>query len=166
MIGFKCNGTKSIALDNLSHIYVQKYIKKENNNYITTITNLNYFVDENCKYNNFLADLIVKLESIEQISCEKISEIINLFLGIKIQITRVHDLFNQKIDEYLSLSIKEIQKRIVDIEIEFNGFVHYDEEFLWIKHQPYVRLTLLDAENKLIIEDSVVPREFFTKKFY
>lgn len=165
MIGFKCNGTKSIALDNLSHIYVQKYIKKENNNYITAITNLDYFVDENCKYSNFLADLIVKLESIEQISCEKISEIIDLFLGIKIPRTRVHDLFNQKIDEYLSLSIKEIQERIVDIEIEFSGFVHYDEEFLWIKHQPYVRLTLLDAENKLIIEDSVVPREFFTKNF-
>ena len=41
----------------------------------------------------------------------------------------------------------------------------YDEEFLWIKHQPYVRLTLLDAENKLIIEDTVVPRELFSKDY-
>lgn len=36
---------------------------------------------------------------------------------------------------------------------------------MWIKHQPYVRLTLLDAKNKLIIQDSVIPREFFTKNF-
>lgn len=28
-----------------------------------------------------------------------------------------------------------------------------------------VRLTLLDAENKLIIEDTVIPREFFPKDF-
>ena len=163
--GFKCNGTKSIELDNLSHVYVQKYIKKVNNENITDKTNLEDFVDENCKYSNFLADLIVQLESIEQISCEKISEIIELILGIKIPRQRVHDLFDKRIDEYLSMSIQELQEKILEGEIEFSGFVHYDEEFLWIKHQPYVRLTLLDAENRLIIEDSVIPREFFTKNF-
>ena len=163
--GFKCNGTKSIELDNLSHIYVQKYIKKVNDENITDKTNLEDFVDENCKYSNFLADLIVQLESIEQISCEKISEIIELILGIKIPRQRVHDLFDKRIDEYLSMSIQELQEKIFEGKIEFSGFVHYDEEFLWIKHQPYVRLTLLDAENRLIIEDSVIPREFFTKNF-
>ena len=90
--GFKCNGTKSIELDNLSHIYVQKYVKKVNGKNITYKTNLEDFVDENCKYSNFLADLIVQLESIEQISCEKISEIIELILGVKISRQRVHDL--------------------------------------------------------------------------
>ena len=163
--GFKCNGTKSIELDNLSHIYVQKYVKKVNGKNITYKTNLEDFVDENCKYSNFLADLVVQLESIEQISCEKISEIIELILGIKISRQRVHDLFDKRIDEYLSISIQELQEKILEGKIEFSGFIHYDEEFLWIKHQPYVRLTLLDAENRLIIEDSVIPREFFTKNF-
>ena len=163
--GFVCNGTKKICLDNLKHIYVQKYINMSDNKVISAITNLDSFVDENCKYSNFLADLIVQLESIEQISYEKISEILLLFLGVKIPRQRVHDLFDKKIDEYLSISILELQEKIRDGEINFSGFVHYDEEFLWIKHQPYVRLTLLDAKNKLIIEDSVIPREFFTKEF-
>ena len=163
--GFKCNGTKSIDLDNLSHVSVQKYIKKVNDDNITDKTNLENLVDENCKYSNFLADLIVQLESIEQISCEKIGEIIKLIFGIKIPRQRVHDLFDKRIDEYLSMNIQELQEKIFEGEIEFSGFVHYDEEFLWIKHQPYVRLTLLDAENRLIIEDLVIPREFFTKNF-
>ena len=163
--GFSCNGTYSIDLDNLSHVCVQKYVKEFDGNDVTATTDLEDFIDENCKYSNFLADLIVQLQSIEQISYEKISEIIELIFGIKIQRQRVYDLFNKKIDEYLSISIQELQEMIIEGEIEFSGFVHYDEEFLWIKHQPYVRLTLLDAENKLIIEDSVIPREFFTKKF-
>ena len=163
--GFICNGTTKICLDNLNHVYVQKYIKKVDDYYIAATTNLDNFVDENCKFSNFLADLIVKLLSIEQISYQKVSKINELFLGIKIPRQRVYDLFNKSIDEYLNMSIQEIQEKIITGEIEFSGLVHYDEEFLWIKYQPYVRLTLLDAENKLIIEDTVIPRELFTKEY-
>ena len=163
--GFVCNGTNRICLDNLNHVYVQKYIKEVNGYDVTATTNLDSFVDENCKFSNFLADLIVKLLSIEQISHQKISEILELFLDVKIPRQRVYDLFNKSIDGYLSMSIRELQEKIIGGEIEFSGLVHYDEEFLWIKHQPYVRLTLLDAKNKLIIEDTVIPREIFTKDY-
>ena len=74
-------------------------------------------------------------------------------------------MFNKKIDEYTSMSIQELQEEILNGNIEFSGIVHYDEEYLWIKHQPYVRLTLLDAKNKLIIEDRVIPRYNFTKEY-
>ena len=77
--GFKCNGTVELCLDNLKHIYCQKYIKKVDDYYITETTNLDSFINKNCKYSNFLADLIVKIMSIEQISYEKISEIIKVF---------------------------------------------------------------------------------------
>ena len=63
------------------------------------------------------------------------------------------------------MSIQELRKKIVGGEIEFSGLVHYDDEFLWIKHHPYVRLTLLDAENKLIIEDTIISRELFSKNY-
>ena len=163
--GFVCNGTIPICLDNLNHVYIQKYVKDVDDIIITATTNLDSFVDENCKFSNFLADLIVKLLSIEQISYQKVSEIIELFLGVKIPRQRAYDLFNKAIDGYLSMSIQELQEKIIDGEIEFSGLVHYDEEFLWIKHQPFVRLTLLDAENKLIIEDTVVPRELFSREY-
>ena len=162
---FVCNGTKSIGLDNLSHIHVQKYKKEWDEYTITEITSLDHWVDENCKYSNYLADLIVQIASIEQISNQKISEIINLFLGINIERQRIYDLFNKKIDEYTSISILELQEKILNGNIEFSGIIHYDEEYLWIKHQPYVRLTLLDAKNKLIIEDTVIPRHNFTKNY-
>ena len=162
---FVLNGTNKICLDNLNHVYVQKYVKEVESYDVTSTTDLDSFVDENCKFSNFLADLIVKLLSIEQISYQKVGEILELFLGVKIPRQRVYDLFNKEIDGYLCMSIQELQEKIIDGEIEFSGLVHYDEEFIWIKHQPYVRLTLLDAENKLIIEDTVVSRELFTKDY-
>ena len=100
-------------MDNLNHVHVQKYIKEVDDFDITATTNLDSFVDENCKFSNFLADLIVKLLSIEQISYQKVSEIIELFLGIKVPRQRVYDLFNKSIDEYLSVGIQEIQEKII-----------------------------------------------------
>ena len=82
--GFVCNGTNGICLDNLNHIYVQKYVKEVEGYDVTATTNLDSFVDENYKFSNFLADLIVKLLSIYQISYQKVCEILELFLGIKI----------------------------------------------------------------------------------
>ena len=63
---FKYNGTVELCIDNLKHIHGQKYIKKVDDYYITETTNLDSFINENCKYSNFLADLIVKIMSIEQ----------------------------------------------------------------------------------------------------
>ena len=163
--GFTRDGTKKVFLNNLSHIYVQKYVKKVDGKCIYDITNLKCLVDENCKYSNYLGDLIVQLENIDQISYEKIGEILEIFLGVKIPRQRVYELFDKRIDEYLSINITELQEKIAEENIEFGGVVHYDEEFLWIKHQPHVRLTALDGKNKLIIADSVIPREFFSKEF-
>ena len=89
---FVCNGTKSIELDNLSHVYVQKYKKEWEEHTITETTDLDHVVDENCKFSNFLAELIVQIESIERISYQKISEILNLFFSIDIPRQRVHDV--------------------------------------------------------------------------
>ena len=68
--------------------------------------------------------------SIEQISYEKISEIIEVFLNVKIDIKRIYDLFNRKIDEYIHMNIEELQEEILNGNIEFSGVIHYDEEFL------------------------------------
>ena len=64
------------------------------------------------------------------------------------------------------MNITELQEKIDGDKIEFSGIIHYDEEFLWIDHQPYVRLTLLDGENKLIVADSVNSTRIFLKRFH
>ena len=127
--GFTRNGTKQIFLDNLSHIYVQKYVKKDDNECIYDITDLEYLVDENCKYSNYLGDLIVQLESIDQISYEKIGEIIDIFLGVKLPRQRLYELFNKRINEYLSMNIAGLQEKIIKENIKFSGMFIMTKNF-------------------------------------
>ena len=49
---------------------------------------------------------------------------LELFLGVKIPRQRVYDIFNKSIDGYLSMTIRELQEKIIDGEIEFSGLVH------------------------------------------
>lgn len=84
---------------------------------------------------------------------------------LKFQRQEVYNLFDKRVDEYLSINVTKFQEKINCGKIEFNCVIHYDGEFLWIDYRPHVRLTLLDGENKLIVADSVIPREFFSKDF-
>ena len=57
---FSHNCLQKIELDNLNHIYVQKYILKSPNGNITKTTELIEIRDENSKYSHFLCNLILK----------------------------------------------------------------------------------------------------------
>ena len=39
------------------------------------------------------------------------------------------------------------------------------KSFLWIKHQPHARLTIIDPKFKIIIADVIIPREYFTSEY-
>lgn len=66
----------------------------------------------------------------------------------------------QKMSKNLSIkNMDEIQQDIRNGNIPFSGIIGYDEEFIWIKHQPYARLTIIDPIFRIIIADVVIPRE-------
>ena len=39
------------------------------------------------------------------------------------------------------------------------------KSFLWIKHQPHARLTIIDPKFKIIIADEIIRREYFTPEY-
>lgn len=51
-----------------------------------------------------------------------------------------------------------------DINIKPNGFYNYDEEFLKISKEIYVRMPIIDAHTRLIINDQIIRKEEFTKE--
>ena len=44
------------------------------------------------------------------------------------------------------------------------GFYNYDEEFIKISKEIYVRMTIIDAHTRLIINDQIIRKEEFTKE--
>ena len=35
------------------------------------------------------------------------------------------------------------------------------KNFIWINHQPHVRLTIINALNRVVIADNIIPRDSF-----
>ena len=101
------------------------------------------------------------MSSIEHISYEKVSDILKLFFNINIDRRRVYDLYADNVKEFIYKNLDEIQNDLRNGNIPFSGIISYDEEFIWIKHQPYVRLTVIEAKFRIIISDVIIPREYF-----
>ena len=52
-------------------------------------------------------------------------------------------IFMQRMSKNLSIkNLDEIENDLRNGNMPFSGIISYDEEFIWIKHQPYVRLTV------------------------
>ena len=53
---------------------------------------------------------------------------------------------------------------IINKKIKLGQVANYDEEFFYYKHQPVVRMTLIDYKSKLILKDVIVPRKIFNRE--
>ena len=161
---FNRNGTRAYDLDNLGNIRVQKYLNKYDKS-STDFTNLKSYVKQNEKYSKYIKDLIINILAITDIPFEKLSEIIKLFTGVDISKERICEIYYENIRWKIYEDTNQIQNDIKKGIIELSGVIHYDEQYLWVKHQPYVRLTIIDAGSRVILQDIVIPREEFNKYF-
>ena len=162
---FSPNGSSNCNIDNLKHVNVKQYIKKTDDACETVTTDISLYREKNHKYSKFLANIIVLLSSIEHIAYEKVSDILKLFFNINIDRRRVYDLYADNVKEFIYKNLDEIQNDLRNGNIPFSGIISYDEEFIWIKHQPYVRLTIIDTKFRIIIADVIIPREYFNAEY-
>ena len=163
--GFSPNGSSECNIDNLEHVRVKQYIKKTDDVCETVTADISAYREKNHKYSKFLGNIIVLLYSIEHISYEKASDILKLFFNIDIDRRRVYDLYAEHVKEFIYKNLDEIRKEIKNGNMPFSGIISYDEEFIWIKHQPYARLTIIDTKFRIIIADIVIPRQYFTAEY-
>ena len=68
------------------------------------------------------------------------------------------------IDQYLDKEEKRVNKLIKELNIKPSCFYNYDEEFIKINKEIYVRMTIIDSHTRLIINDQIIRREEFTKE--
>ena len=163
--GFSHNGFQKIELDNLDHIYVQKYILKSPDGDIRETTELIEIRDENDKYSHFLRNLILEHYYINHMSFENISEFLKLNYDLDIDAKRVCDLYYKTVDSFITKKVEDVEEDIKNGKIELGQVGNYDEEFTWYNHQPVVRLTLLDYKTKLILNDIIIPRKEFNREY-
>ena len=98
--GYVHDGYQKCSIDNLNHVFVRKYKSHTENGRKTETTDLIDMRDENCKYSRFLCDLIMEHYYIQHFSFNKISELLQLNYGLKIDYRRVCDIYNKAIESY------------------------------------------------------------------
>ena len=121
--------------------------------------------NEHGKYSRFYHDLIMEYNYIQYLSFKKVSEFIKLNYSLEINYRRVCDLYNKTIDSFKLIKYEEVKNDIRNGKIKLGRIGNYDEEFLYIKHQPYVRLTLIDNKTKIILKDTLIPRKIFNRNY-
>ena len=160
------NGNILEKIDNLPNIFRKKHIMKTPGKPDKSFTtSLNHYRKENGKYSYFLINLCMDLASIEYISYEKMTEIIKLFTGIELTRQNLFYIIDSNFNHYACECMREIVEQFKKLGISPGEAVHYDEEFIWISHQPHVRLTIIDALNRVVIADHIIPRENFNTKY-
>lgn len=67
--------------------------------------------------------------------------------------------------QYIYNKEQKILNQIKKLEIKPHGYQNYDEEFIKISNKIYVRLALIDAHTKMIINDELIPKDKFNKEY-
>ena len=93
------------------------------------------------------------------------SEIINLENDINISRQTIYHAEKVLTPLYIINKEKELMKEIKKLKIIASGYYNYDEEFIKINTEIYVRLTLIDAHTRLIINDELIPKIQFNKEY-
>ena len=119
---------------------------------------------ENTEITNLeIKELSLNFSSITYSSYENKVNYINLIYDVKMSRQTSYISQSSLIDQYLQNEEKRVKKLIQESNIKPSGFYNYDEEFIKINKEIYVRMTIIDAHTRLIINDQIIMREEFTK---
>ncbi|MDR3062684.1 MAG: hypothetical protein LBU40_00905 [Methanobrevibacter sp.] len=156
------NGRYLISINKCIDVEKQQYIcKKGNKSLITDID----FVDKNYCYMEEIYLKGLNISLIDYMSLEKMSEIIGDFYGHAPARQTILNNINKNYKEFITKEEKKIEKELKKANIKPSGVYHYDEQYLFVSKDLYLRLIILDNKTKMIIAEELVHNNKFNKKF-
>lgn len=159
------NGLVNFKLNNKYWVKKQTYRYKSKNRFKYMTTLWNKYIDKFCNYTRKIKQKGLKYSQITYISYGAKSEIINSDYDINISRQYVYALEKQKTPLYIFEKEQKLMKEIKKLNITPSGYYNYDEEFIKINKDIYVRLTLIDAHTRMIINDELIPKNEFNKEY-
>ena len=93
------------------------------------------------------------------------TEIVNKQFDLNISRQSIYLHENELSPQYIYNKEQKILNQIKKLEIKPSGYYNYNEEFIKINNKIYVRLALIDAHTKMIINDELIPKDQFNKEY-
>ena len=158
------NGTVEFKLNKKIIIYKQtyKYLSKNKEKYKTTM--IPRYIKKYCNYTIETQKYGLSFSKITYLSYGQKAEKFNDENNTKISRQTIYLHEKQHITTHILEKEKEIIQEIKKLNIKASGYYCYDEEFIKINKEIYVRLTIIDAHTRVIINDQLYRKEEFGKK--
>ena len=164
-INLKKNGRTKIKLNKKYEIYKQTYYYYSKNRikYLTTMMPL--YIKKYCCYTLDIQNYRFMQSKIFYASYENTTDLINEKNNLNITRQSVYLYEREACMINLAKKEQKIWKTINKLEIKPSGKYNYDEEYIKINKEVYVRLSLIDAHTRIIINDILIPRNQFNKEY-
>ncbi len=158
------NGLTEFKLNKNLVIYKQKYScssKKcdhyeiaDTSKYIPKYGNYTFKIREKGTYYN----------AISYSSYGVLSEYVNHDYGTEISRQSIYNYHDANVDSYIKKEERKLKQLIENKNTGFSGYYHYDEEFIKISGDVHVRMTIVDAHTKRIVNEQIKPKNKFNNE--
>lgn len=110
-----------------------------------------------------LRKLGVKLSLIDFLSYNKLSELLEALTGVEVNRETMFYFTDDSIDEILEEIQKEQELEIIKLNIKLSGHFGYDEQYIFTNGKLFMRMTIINNKNNLIINDKLIHKDDFNK---
>lgn len=155
-----CNGTKSIRLNKNVEIKYQKYIHNQCEK-SSCISSLIKFKNKYCSYMRNICNKGIIKSLIGYSSYQNKKE--SIYDQYEVQIPRNTILYHEQkyTNDLLNYLASQQYQKIKEMNIQPSGVYSFDEQYVFIKRKLYLRMTLIDHLNKLIMYEYIVAQDEF-----
>lgn len=164
-IDLKRNGRCVFKLNKKYKIWKQKYYYYSKNRVKYKTTMWEEHIKKNCNYTKDIQSFRFMQSQIFYTSYENTAELINEDKNLNISRQSMYNYEREQCITCLPLKEQALWDEINRLKIKASGYYHYDEEFIKINGDVYVRLSLIDAHTYIIINDLLISKDEFNKDF-
>ena len=113
-------------------------------------------VDKNCNFSREIRNLSVKLALIDFLSYDKIGEFLEALTGIRINRETIYYFTEENVDDVIDEILEKQELTIKKLNIKPSGHYGYDEQYIFINNVLFLRMTIIDNNTNLIINEYIV----------
>jgi hypothetical protein len=119
----------------------------------------------NSQISSDLQRFALEIMLIEGSSFERISDMIEIFTGVKISRKSILNYVLNNENDFFKEKYAEINNELERLNIRPSGVYHYDEQYLFVSKELYLRLVIIDANTKAPITTDLVASKDFNKEY-
>ena len=158
------NGLTEFKLNKNLIIYKQKYScsSKKCNHY--EIADTSKYIPKYGNYTFKIRERGTYYNAITYSSYGILSEYVNHDYGTQISRQSIYNYHDENVDSYIMEEERKLEQLIENENIGFSGYYNYDEEFIKTSGDVHVRMTIVDAHTKRIVNEQLKPKDKFSNK--